>query len=61
MKAILEQAQNLDIKQGTVSRVIHDARAVMGVETDMGIDGFRSGGRNHLRDIFARAFARRRK
>src|SRR6185437_6429917 len=27
MKAILEQAQNLDIKQGTVSRVIHDARA----------------------------------
>jgi len=37
MKAILEQAQNLDIKQGTVSRVIHDAGAVMGVETDMGL------------------------
>src|SRR4029079_18115411 len=26
-----------DIKQGTVSRVIHDAGAVMGVETDMGL------------------------
>ena len=37
MKAILEEAQNLDIKQGTVSRVIRDAGAVIGVETDMGV------------------------
>ena len=37
MKAILEEAQNLDIKQGTVSRVIDDAGAVIGVETDMGV------------------------
>ena len=37
MKAILEEAQNLDVKQGTVSRVIDDAGGVIGVETDMGI------------------------
>ena len=37
MKAILEAAQNLDIKQATVSRVISDAGAVIGVETDMGV------------------------
>lgn len=37
MKAILEEAQNLDIKQGTVSRVILEAGAVIGVETDMGV------------------------
>lgn len=37
MKAILEEAQNLDVKQGTVSRVILDAGAVSGVETDMGV------------------------
>jgi tRNA uridine 5-carboxymethylaminomethyl modification enzyme len=37
MKAILEQAQNLDVKQGTVSRIIQEARAVAGVETDMGV------------------------
>jgi len=38
MKAILEEAQNLDIKQGTVSRVILEAGAVSGVETDMGVE-----------------------
>jgi tRNA uridine 5-carboxymethylaminomethyl modification enzyme len=37
MKAILEDAQNLDVKQGTVSRVIAEAGAVIGVETDMGM------------------------
>jgi tRNA uridine 5-carboxymethylaminomethyl modification enzyme len=37
MKAILEGAQNLDVKQGTVSRVIEDAGTVIGVETDMGV------------------------
>ena len=37
MKAILEQAQNLDVKQGTVSRVIADRGAVSGVETDIGL------------------------
>ena len=37
MKAILEDAQNLDVKQGTVSRVIEEAGAVIGVETDMGV------------------------
>ncbi len=37
MKAILEQAQNLDVKQGTVSRVVQEAGAVIGVETDMGV------------------------
>jgi tRNA uridine 5-carboxymethylaminomethyl modification enzyme len=37
MKAILEKAQNLDVKQGTVSRVMDEAGAVIGVETDMGV------------------------
>jgi len=37
MKAILEQAQNLDVKQATVSRVIAESGAVVGVETDMGV------------------------
>ena len=37
MKAILEEAQNLDVKQGTVSRVSLEAGAVNGVETDMGV------------------------
>jgi tRNA uridine 5-carboxymethylaminomethyl modification enzyme len=37
MKAILEEAQNLDIKQGTVSRIIVETGAVIGVETDIGV------------------------
>jgi tRNA uridine 5-carboxymethylaminomethyl modification enzyme len=37
MKAISEKAENLDVKQGTVSRVIEDAGAVIAVETDMGV------------------------
>ena len=37
MKALLEQAQNLDLKQGTVSRVVEEAGAVIGIETDMGV------------------------
>src|SRR5213595_3274192 len=37
MKAILEEALNLDVKQGTVSRVIDEAGAVIGVETEMGV------------------------
>src|SRR5215469_2057881 len=37
MKAILEQAQNLDVKQATVSRVVVKSGAVIRVETDMGV------------------------
>src|SRR5260370_28909709 len=37
MKAILEEAQNLDVKQGTVSRIVHEAGEVIGVETDIGV------------------------
>ena len=37
MKAVLEETENLDVKQGTVSRVIEDAGVVIGVETDMGV------------------------
>src|SRR5438874_9429564 len=37
MKAILEGAQNLDVKQGTVSRIIDEAGTVVGVETDIGV------------------------
>src|SRR5215831_19100322 len=37
MKAILEQAQNLDVKQGTVSRIIEETGGVAGVETDIGV------------------------
>ena len=37
MKAVLEGAQNLDVKQGTVLRVIAEAGAVSGVETDLGV------------------------
>jgi tRNA uridine 5-carboxymethylaminomethyl modification enzyme len=35
MKAILEQAKNLDVKQATVSRVIVKSGVVIAVETDM--------------------------
>jgi tRNA uridine 5-carboxymethylaminomethyl modification enzyme len=37
MKAILERTQNLDVKQATVSRVIAEAGAVAGIETDIGV------------------------
>jgi tRNA uridine 5-carboxymethylaminomethyl modification enzyme len=37
MKAILEDAENLDVKQATVSRVNVDGGAVAGVETDIGL------------------------
>jgi tRNA uridine 5-carboxymethylaminomethyl modification enzyme len=37
MKAILEQASNLDVKQATVSRVLVDSGAIVGVETDLGV------------------------
>jgi tRNA uridine 5-carboxymethylaminomethyl modification enzyme len=37
MKAILEQAQNLDLKQATVSRVLVGDGMVTGVETDIGV------------------------
>jgi tRNA uridine 5-carboxymethylaminomethyl modification enzyme len=37
MKAILERASNLDLKQATVSRVLVDKGAVAGVETDLGL------------------------
>src|SRR5881275_2668522 len=37
MKAILEQAPNLDVKQATVLRIIVESGAVTGVETDLGV------------------------
>src|SRR5213595_691743 len=37
IKAILEQVQNLDVKQGTASRIIDKGGAVVGVETDIGV------------------------
>src|SRR5256712_4799728 len=37
MKAILEEAPNLDVKQGTVSHVLVDSGAISGVETDFGM------------------------
>ena len=37
MKAVLEQAHNLDVKQATVSHIIEQAGAVSGVETDIGV------------------------
>jgi len=37
MKAILERADNLDLMQATVSRIIVDGRRIIGVETDLGI------------------------
>lgn len=40
MKAVLERAQGLDIKQATVSKICTDGAAVTGVETDMGTSVF---------------------
>jgi tRNA uridine 5-carboxymethylaminomethyl modification enzyme len=37
MKAVLERAANLDLKQATVSRVIVEDGRVSGVETDIGV------------------------
>lgn len=37
MKAVLEQAQNLDVKQGTVSRIVEKGGRVVGLETDIGV------------------------
>lgn len=37
MKAVLESAENLDVKQATVSRVTVDGRRAVGVETDLGL------------------------
>jgi tRNA uridine 5-carboxymethylaminomethyl modification enzyme len=37
MKAILEGAANLDLKQATVSRVLVESGTVIGVETDFGV------------------------
>ncbi len=37
MKAILESAENLDLKQGTVSRIFVEDGKVVGVETDLGL------------------------
>src|SRR5262249_7430096 len=37
MKSILEQAQNLDVKQATVSAVLVSDASVTGVETDIGV------------------------
>src|SRR5256712_10581721 len=37
MKAILERADNLDVKQGTVSRILVASAAIIGVETDLGL------------------------
>src|SRR5438067_5743838 len=37
MKAILERADNLDLKQATVSRILVDGKRTIGVETDFGL------------------------
>src|SRR5437764_1646839 len=37
MKAILERADNLDVKQGTVSRILVANATIIGVETDLGL------------------------
>src|SRR5712691_1885950 len=37
MKALLESADNLDVKQATVSQVTVDSGVVSGVETDLGL------------------------
>src|SRR5467141_3582669 len=37
MKAVLESAENLDVKQATVSRIIVEDRKVVGIETDLGL------------------------
>jgi tRNA uridine 5-carboxymethylaminomethyl modification enzyme len=37
MKAILESADNLDLKQGTVSRILVEDKKIAGVETDLGL------------------------
>src|SRR5437868_8988978 len=37
MKALLESADNLDLKQATVSQVTVDDRRAVGVETDLGL------------------------
>src|SRR6266436_5242039 len=37
MKAILEQAPNLDVKQATVSRILVENEVAVGVETDLGL------------------------
>jgi len=37
MKAVLERASNLDLKQATVSKVIVENGCVVGVETDIGV------------------------
>src|SRR6059036_1223783 len=37
MKAVLERARNLDLKQATVSAVLVKEGAVIGVETDLGL------------------------
>ena len=54
MKAVLERAPNLDIKQATVSKVVIDDRSsVTGVETDIGMQLRRGSGRGDLRDFSA--------
>src|SRR6266699_1224141 len=37
MKALLERAANLDVKQASVSRILVDSGVVSGVETDLGL------------------------
>jgi len=37
MKAILETAESLDLKQGTVSKILVDGERAVGVETDLGL------------------------
>ena len=36
LKAVLERAENLDVQQGTVNRILVEKDAVAGVETDIG-------------------------
>ena len=40
MKAVLEQVENIDLKQATVSRVLVEDSRVVGIETDLGFKVF---------------------
>ena len=60
MKAILESAENLDLKQGTVSRILVEDGKVVAVETDLGLTISARSVVITVRDFFAGSPARRR-
>ena len=60
MKAILESAENLDLKQGTVSRILVEDGKVDWGGNRFGSKNRYAKRRDHLGDIFARSSPRRR-